>query len=69
MYVSRSVLNKMSVSRNHQCISKFIEVYQSESCLWQIKFKDYHNREKKAAYLKLIEKLKEVELDAKKKRC
>jgi len=59
-------LNKMSVSRNYQCISEFIEIYQSESCLWQIKSKDYHNCEKKeAAYLKLIEK--EVEPDAEKK--
>jgi len=46
----------MSVSRNHQCTSEFNEIYQSES--WQIKFKDFHNREKKQAHLKLIEKFK-----------
>jgi len=35
----RSVWNIMSVLLNYQCISEFIEICQSESCLWQIKSK------------------------------
>ncbi|GBP33934.1 hypothetical protein EVAR_23281_1 [Eumeta japonica] len=40
---------------------------RSHPCLWQIKNKDYHNRDKKeAAYKLLIEKLSEIEPDANK---
>jgi hypothetical protein len=48
-----------------RCIEEFIEIYQSEPCLWKIKSKDYHNRAKKdAAYARLVGKLKEVEPSA-----
>ncbi|KAH9636729.1 hypothetical protein HF086_007627 [Spodoptera exigua] len=40
-------------------LEDFIEIYRSNPCLWQIKNKDYHNRDKKkAAYKLLIEKLR-----------
>ncbi|XP_018577741.1 uncharacterized protein LOC108916036 [Anoplophora glabripennis] len=46
-------------------MTDFIEVYKSLPCLWQIKSKEYSDRNKKnAAYQKLIEKLKEAKADA-----
>ncbi|XP_050676765.1 uncharacterized protein LOC126973481 isoform X1 [Leptidea sinapis] len=48
-------------------LEDFIEMYRSNPCLWQIKNKDYHNRDKKeAAYKLLIEKLREIEPGANK---
>ncbi|KAL4720912.1 hypothetical protein ACJJTC_005651 [Scirpophaga incertulas] len=48
-------------------LEDFIEIYKSNPCLWQIKNKDYHNRDKKeAAYKLLIEKIKKIEPDANK---
>ncbi|PZC70968.1 hypothetical protein B5X24_HaOG214512 [Helicoverpa armigera] len=48
-------------------LEDFIEIYRSNPCLWQIKNKDYHNRDKKeAAYKLLIEKLRIIEPDANK---
>ncbi|KAK0179371.1 hypothetical protein PV327_005129 [Microctonus hyperodae] len=51
------------VSRKRNAIlEEFIDIYQSEPCLWRVKCKDYHNRYKRsAAYGKLVNKLKELE--------
>ncbi|KAF9802910.1 hypothetical protein SFRURICE_015507 [Spodoptera frugiperda] len=46
-------------------IEEFINIYRNEPCLWQIKSKDYHHREKKnAAYNKLIEQYRKLEPSA-----
>ncbi|XP_077300444.1 uncharacterized protein LOC143921154 [Arctopsyche grandis] len=48
-------------------LEEFINIYQNSPCLWRIKSKDYHNRNKRdAAYNKLINKLKEIEPSANK---
>ncbi|XP_047100973.1 uncharacterized protein LOC124719829 [Schistocerca piceifrons] len=40
-------------------------MYRLEPCLWQVKSKEYHDREKRgAAYERLVIKLKELEPDA-----
>ncbi|XP_044268020.1 uncharacterized protein LOC123013520 [Tribolium madens] len=45
-------------------LKEFIDLYKSHPALWQIKNKDYRNREKKAAaYEVLINKCREVEPD------
>ncbi len=46
----------------------FIEIYRSKPCLWRVKSKEYHDREKRdAAYERLVIKFKELEPDATKK--
>jgi len=46
-------------------LKEFIEIYKSEPCLWLKRSKEYHDRNKKAtAYVKLIDKLKELEPNA-----
>lgn len=46
-------------------LKEFIEIYRNNPCLWEIKNKDYHNRDKKEAGYKLLaEKLREIEPDA-----
>lgn len=46
-------------------MEEFIELYKFEPCLWLVKSKDYHDRNKRAAaYMKLTEKLKEIEPNA-----
>jgi len=48
-------------------LEDFIEIYKMNQCLWQVKNKEYHDRDKKeAAYKLLIEKLREIEPDANK---
>jgi len=48
-------------------LEDFIEIYKMNPCLWQVKNKEYHDRDKKeAAYKLLIEKLREIEPDANK---
>ena len=43
-----------------EVVEEFIHIYRNEPCLWHVKNKDYHNREKEnAAYNKLVEKLME----------
>jgi hypothetical protein len=55
----------MSREREMQCLEEFINIYQSEFCLWKIKSKGYHDRPKKeAAYSRLLEKLKEIDSSA-----
>lgn len=50
---------------NRDVLEEFIQIYRNETCLWNVKNKDYHNRDKRsAAYCKLIEKLKEIEPNA-----
>lgn len=58
----------MSSRKRNQVIEEFIEIYRSEPCLWRVKSKEYHDREKRdAAYERLVIKLKELEPDATKK--
>lgn len=46
-------------------IEEFITLYKSESCLWKVKSKDYHDRNKKVTvYVKLTKKFQELEPDA-----
>ncbi|KAJ8952074.1 hypothetical protein NQ318_010984 [Aromia moschata] len=52
----------MSKTKNRSAkevvLEDFIEIYRSEPCLWQVKNKYYHDRNKKeAAYAKLVSKL------------
>lgn len=50
---------------NRKTLEEFIDIYQTEECLWKVKCKEYHNRDKRnAAYGKLIEKLRETTPDA-----
>lgn len=52
----------MSREKESACLEDFIAIYRNEPCLWQVKAKIYHDRGKKeAAYLKLVEKWKEVD--------
>ena len=57
--------NKMASSvsaRQKKCIEDFLTIYRSEPCLWQANSEDYRNRDlKTAAYLKLVNKLQEIE--------
>lgn len=46
-------------------LEEFIQCYRSETCLWQTKSKDYHDRNKKnAAYNRLVEKYKIIDPNA-----
>jgi len=48
-----------------QWLTEFIEIYKNETCLWQNKSKEYHDRDLKlAAYKILLEKFKEVDSKA-----
>ena len=50
-----------------KALEDFIEIYKMNPCLWQVKNKEYHDRDKKgAAYKLLIEKLREIEPDTNK---
>ncbi|KAL1516305.1 hypothetical protein ABEB36_000224 [Hypothenemus hampei] len=52
---------------SHEFLSEFIKLYRSFPCLWQIKSKQYSDRDKKRqAYDILIQKYKEVDHAAKK---
>lgn len=58
----------MSSRKRNKVIEDFIELYKLEPCLWQVKSKEYHDRDKRnAAYAKLVLKLKELEPDETKK--
>ncbi|XP_063235952.1 uncharacterized protein LOC134538502 isoform X3 [Bacillus rossius redtenbacheri] len=58
----------MSSHKRNQVIEDFIDMYKLEPCLWRVKSKEYHDREKRdAAYAKLLLKLKELETYATKK--
>ena len=44
---------------------EFIKLYESEPCLWNVKSKEYHDRNKKdTAYGKLVNKQQEIESNA-----
>ncbi|XP_060845222.1 uncharacterized protein LOC132924795 [Rhopalosiphum padi] len=44
---------------------EFIKLYESEPCLWNVKSKEYHDRNKKdTAYRKLVNKQQEIESNA-----
>jgi hypothetical protein len=48
-----------------QFITEFIEIYKSFPCLYDIKIKEYSNKQlKNTAYGKLVDKLKEVDASA-----
>lgn len=50
---------------NRSLMEDFIRAYQKETCLWNTKAKDYHNKVKrKVAYEKLLEKYQLVDIDA-----
>ncbi|VVD05954.1 unnamed protein product [Leptidea sinapis] len=52
----------MASQTNREWLEEFIELYRSEPCLWNIKGKEYHNRDlKRSAYTKLVVKLKTVD--------
>lgn len=52
---------------SREFLEEFIAIYESETCIWQVKSKYYHDRIKKdAAYSRLIEKLKAIEPNASK---
>ncbi|CAG4961640.1 unnamed protein product [Colias eurytheme] len=52
----------MASQTNREWLEEFIELYRSEPCRWNIKGKEYHNRDlKRSAYTKLVEKLKTVD--------
>lgn len=59
---------KMSVAprrSNREILQDFIDLYGKLPCLWQIKSKDYHIRDKKnAAYQQLVDVLKVIDPDA-----
>ena len=51
-----------------KCIEDFIEIYKSEPCLWKMNSTEYRDRDlKNTAYLKLVNKLKEIEPSSTKK--
>ncbi|CAK1591730.1 unnamed protein product [Parnassius mnemosyne] len=53
---------KMASRKCNATLEKFIEIYKSEGCLWRVKCKEYHDRDKRStAYEKLKTKLKELE--------
>lgn len=52
---------------SRKILEEFIDLYKSYPCLWQIKSKEYHDRQlREAAYKVLIGKLKESEPEANK---
>lgn len=52
---------------SHDFFCEFLDLYRSFPCLWQIKSKEYSDRNKKAqAYAALIEKCKELDPQANK---
>ncbi|CAK1600117.1 unnamed protein product [Parnassius mnemosyne] len=52
----------MASRKRNATLEEFIEIYKSEPCLWRVKCKEYHERDKRStAYEKLITKLKELE--------
>ena len=53
----------MSREREMQYL-EFINIYQSKVCMWKIKSKEYHDRQKEAAYSRMVEKLKEIDSSA-----
>ncbi|XP_037950254.1 uncharacterized protein LOC119681209 [Teleopsis dalmanni] len=58
--VTQQINDLRSYSRHW--LGEFIEIYQSEECLWQPKHPDYSNHSvRNKAYDKLVEKLREVE--------
>lgn len=47
--------------QNKEFLTDFIEIYRKHSCLWDVKTKDYLNKNKRnAAYEELLSKTKEV---------
>ncbi|KAF5283673.1 hypothetical protein FQR65_LT13797 [Abscondita terminalis] len=49
----------MASRKRNAILEEFIAIYQSDPCLWRVKCKDYHDRDKR-------NKLKELELTAEK---
>lgn len=64
---ARAKMATSAATTNKRVLEEFIEMYRTHPCLWQVKNKDYHDRDKKeAAYKLLIAKLREIEPDANK---
>ncbi|CAK1592760.1 unnamed protein product [Parnassius mnemosyne] len=54
-----------NTARYREVLCDFMNIYRNEQCLWQIKNKLYHSRDKRNAALdKLVAKYKEVEESA-----
>ncbi|CAG9782437.1 unnamed protein product [Diatraea saccharalis] len=52
----------MASRKRNAILEEFIEIYKSEPCLWRVKCKEYHDRDKRsAAYHRWMSKLKELE--------
>lgn len=48
-----------------EVLVEFISIYRESLCLWQVKSKDYHNKNKREAACKsLIKKLQEIDKTA-----
>jgi hypothetical protein len=54
---------------HREFLSEFIDLYRENQCLWRIKSQDYSDRNKKnLAYEALVEKLREIDLEANKEK-
>jgi hypothetical protein len=55
----------MALQWTKEFLTEFIELYDTQKCLWNVKSKDYSNRTKKDdAYESLIHKMKQVDEQA-----
>ncbi|KAL4702735.1 hypothetical protein ACJJTC_001480 [Scirpophaga incertulas] len=55
----------MTSRKRNAILEEFILIYKSEPCIWRVKDKAYHDRNKRAAaYEKLLTKLRELETNA-----
>jgi len=52
----------MTEQTPRELLREFIELYQSFPCLWQVKSKEYSDRNKKdLAYVEKVKKYKEID--------
>ena len=57
--------NLLKMDTNEKFWAEFIEIYHNQPCLWDVKSKEYLNKQKRnASYNILLEKLKEIKADA-----
>ena len=54
---------------SREFLTEFIALYESFPCIWRVKSKDYSDRDKKGnAYESLVEKFKEIDENANRKK-